>query len=1141
MKNYDFHSLLEPYEFQNLACDIIQMRDKITLEQFREGRDAGIDGLYIDRGKKIVVQAKRYKQDFKVLYRDLKSKEIDKVKKLMPSRYILATSVDLTLSEKNQLKELFEGFILTSGDILGKKDLNNLLSFADYEVIERSYAKLWLPSVTVFKQILSETLHRGLFKESELKLNETITCADKFVSTRIYRKASYCWAQNNIIILSGEPGVGKTTMACMLALAHLQPNNLKGFIWANSIDDVYKVLNDDEEQVIILDDFWGSILFNQGTYRNDENRLVKLINDIQRFEGKKRLLLTTREYVLQQGFQRYPILEDTLSKYDLVCMVEDYGQDEKASILFRHLYTSNLEYEYVEYLFNKSDDIIYQRNYSPRTLAVFLERKPEDNIALNDYFDELLDYFDYPGNLWKSVFTKLSREAQYVSMLLLISSTPMSYGDMNLCYQKYIQSCDDKMAVKSLETCLGELEKTMVKSFYDDEEDEVLLKFIMPAIQDFLYEFLIENSEQWIPTILQFCNFYNQLQFLFEHCSLRASANAKGAIVHQCILHYNDYSYSYKEYDGSWKFDLDFHETEQKNTVLHRFFELFRVYEPVEYPELHVFLEQQINKYCLTMGHGDMEAQYTDLHNLPDIIVRCVKNGMNFNGENIIKKYYSEAFSVFHYSAMKQFEQVFPKEYMLFYKEKSEEIKKNLRSTILQEMDFLEEEWRESELDMLIDSVPNILKEFGLRYTKAFEEKIYEMCGRIPIGKIEQDETLVNHANDYIDLEEQKVEDVKKDAKNWLLGKEEIYYEDEQIIKIINESKIKKKLRLELIETLDTGKPYFMHDLLQTDHSLKIIIPMMQKYNYFHQKESLFYMLMLSYIVDDNKELLEKLVNFCGECLLLFIFKEEPVIRYKQFLLEDAYKTYLQDEDELHEIVFEHLLLNDGQWIRFTNIPLFIFCNAFIMMKATNLEDYCSDLFGDNFDKIRNAVYTENKKTFNIFYADYGNYNFRNYEWDGCIYRLCEEINPYHFNQAYVKPMTKKYLDKLGNGDSTDKVLNYIDISKLELEYDEDGELFSSTIVEEDFLCMLDHLSIISTIDVCPGQISKTVLKKLEKNSKECVRKGKRWKLFLYEIKSIECLKAIGVFQEVLQLIEKIEVLSSRFAAGDYSLIERDE
>jgi hypothetical protein len=42
MSNYDFRQL-SPHDFEQLARDLIQARDGIFLESFKNGRDVGID------------------------------------------------------------------------------------------------------------------------------------------------------------------------------------------------------------------------------------------------------------------------------------------------------------------------------------------------------------------------------------------------------------------------------------------------------------------------------------------------------------------------------------------------------------------------------------------------------------------------------------------------------------------------------------------------------------------------------------------------------------------------------------------------------------------------------------------------------------------------------------------------------------------------------------------------------------------------------------------------------------------------------------------------------------------------------------------------------------------------------------------
>ncbi len=1139
MPNYDFHALLEPLEFERLGCDIIQQREGIFLKMFKEGRDSGVDGSYIDNNNKTIVQVKRHQPDFKNLYSVLEN-ELPKVRKLQPDRYILGVSMELSRNEVYKIIELFEGFIVNERDILDRIDINRLLEEPTYKHILLRYPKLWFPNPNVLEKIVSKSVYRAEYKESAEELKEAFKTTKTFVSTRIYREALQKWSQNHVIVLSGEPGVGKTTMAYILALAYLQPNNLDGFVWANSIQDVYAMLEDEQKQVIILDDFWGSIFWGDHSRRNDEARLNKLISRIVESHGEKRLILTTREYILQQGLQKHPLLRKTLEQHALICTMEEYGDDEKASILFSHLYASNLEYEYVHYLYMKTDWIVHNPNYNPRVLALFLTNQPDEDCSPEDYYHQLCDFFDNPEEFWKDIFLELSSEAQIVALLLLISSTPMHLESMERCYQKFIHNCTVQMTVKNLGDCIAELEKTMIKSFYSEEFEAVLLKFSMPAVQDFLFTYLKENCEQFVPQLIKCCSYYNQLQFLLEHLSVHCSDPVTDLIVQQCILHYHDYGGSILEYDGSWNWDID--HFEESGGSLDRFFNLLRCCQSQKHPALYRFLENEIKDYCLTMGNGDPKAQYHDLHNLPDIIVRCVKMGMAFDEKNIIRKYYKNAFSVFHYSAMQKFQEVFPEEYALFHKTYYRKIRSKVKNTILFELEFLYELEMYLEIDVLIDNIPDLLKQFQLRYTKEFGRKIYTLCGREPL-LIQNKEVLRHESGDYIDWDEQDLERVKEDAGNWLLGPTETYLDDEQIIELISKSNLHLELKEKLKEVLDTTIPRYIYDFLQTKESLNLLIAALYDAGSTTlEREIHLIMTMLRHIVQKNQVLVQKLVSFCAESLLMFIYRDEPVLRTNQFLESDVYTTYLKNNAQLREAVFEHLIMKDEQWVRFLHIPLYIFCHAYMVCfgyEDEELETLYPEIWGDNFNKFKQVIRYDSKKQTNILYVDWGQYYIRNYEWEGCMYRMFEELKPYHFNQTYVAPMIKSYLDKLGDGNDTSKVLKHISLSGLQFVYKESGIPFYSIHKMSDELCMIEHLAIAEIWDGdFPPQITKSKLIELQKYG-IAHQDDDKWTVLVYKIMDVELLKEFGVYDVALKFLKRIEGTYSRFINGDFSQINK--
>ena len=164
MQNYDFQ-ILQPNEFERLVRDLLQKKENVFVESFTHGRDDGIDLRYANcQGTKVIVQAKRYSS-----YASLKSelkKEVEKIKKLNPTRYILATSVGLTPAKKDEIIKICYPLIKSSEDILGRDDLNNLLG--QYPDVERQYYKLWLGSTTVLQEILDKRINTW----SDIELEE---------------------------------------------------------------------------------------------------------------------------------------------------------------------------------------------------------------------------------------------------------------------------------------------------------------------------------------------------------------------------------------------------------------------------------------------------------------------------------------------------------------------------------------------------------------------------------------------------------------------------------------------------------------------------------------------------------------------------------------------------------------------------------------------------------------------------------------------------------------------------------------------------------------------------------------------------------------------------------------------------------
>ena len=124
---YDF-TTLSPDDFEALVADLLSGEWGARLESFKPGKDDGID-LRNTRVSEsgAIVQCKRYApHKINELLRSMAT-ESKKLRKLRPPRYVLATSVDLSPRNKDDLLSCLSPWCKNTGDIYGPSELNGLL------------------------------------------------------------------------------------------------------------------------------------------------------------------------------------------------------------------------------------------------------------------------------------------------------------------------------------------------------------------------------------------------------------------------------------------------------------------------------------------------------------------------------------------------------------------------------------------------------------------------------------------------------------------------------------------------------------------------------------------------------------------------------------------------------------------------------------------------------------------------------------------------------------------------------------------------------------------------------------------------------------------------------------------------------
>ncbi|WP_198304822.1 restriction endonuclease [Arcobacter vandammei] len=443
MIDYDF-STLNDKEFENLSIDLISKdRDK-RFERFKAGKDGGIDGrFYCDNGSQEIVQCKHYlKTGFSGLITSLNKKndkginEIDKVKKLNPSKYIFVTSLQLSAENKKTIKDIFHSYTKNDNDIYGQEDLNQILG--NYPDIEKRHYKLWLSNTVVLDRILNNAIE----SRSEFLLEDVKEKSKYYVVTENHQKAIDKLEESHIIIIAGEPGIGKTTLAEHLALWYVE-KDFKLYNIENYINEAESVYKRDEKQIFYFDDFLGANYLNAIEDKKD-SYIVKFMDRIKK-DKTKRFILTSRTNIFNQSLA----LSDTfkiknIENEEFIIKIESLKDIDKAHILYNHIWHSELDEEFIDeiYINKRYKDIIKHKNFNPRLIEFITDIKKIqlEKVVAKNYWEYILDKINNPQDIWKNTFDKQSDSfTRAIVMLTVFNGNQIEENKLRDSYYKYIE------------------------------------------------------------------------------------------------------------------------------------------------------------------------------------------------------------------------------------------------------------------------------------------------------------------------------------------------------------------------------------------------------------------------------------------------------------------------------------------------------------------------------------------------------------------------------------------------------------------------------------------------------------------------------------------------------------------------------
>ncbi len=506
-------TVLSDVEFEELAADLLAADFRTNVERFARGPDGGVDlrwNMGIERG---IGQCKHYARSTFPQLLAAARHEIPHLQKEQPDQYRFITSQDLTRGQKDELVKALHPWITRPEHVLGSRDIDGLIT--RFSGVEQAHPKLWL---STGMQLFWAT-HSALAARSAALRSRIETSIPRYVTNESFVRGSAMLDEQRVCVIAGLPGIGKTTLAYAM-LADAMSRGYEPVEVSSDINEAWAAYTPDVAQIFLYDDFLGQLTFSERLGKNEDGRLGGFITKVAATKSKL-LVLTTREYILQDARRVYPRLTAIDRAKHLILELNDYTRKDRARILYNHLWHAGLPAAALaEVAADGCIDIVDHTNYNPRLIEYCTG--PAFDLQSPGYPARFLESLEHPERLWRTAFEDHLTELQQLVAVVLATLPPtVDLDDLETAHESLCRRRGVRVTAALFRTALRVLEGTFLAS--DMTSGTSQIRFHNPSVRAFILDWLAQDRSL-TADLIDASTFFEQVSNLYQFATGRRAA-----------------------------------------------------------------------------------------------------------------------------------------------------------------------------------------------------------------------------------------------------------------------------------------------------------------------------------------------------------------------------------------------------------------------------------------------------------------------------------------------------------------------------------------------------------------------------------------------------------------------------------------